>query len=150
MQGDGQHQQRGAFPRGGNAFRSGRARMQMGQQGVHRHQEKDSQQESARSGQPARHAGSLRLVNGRDKQAPYGGGDHHPGGKPQKNALHVSADFIFEEENQGGAQGGHQEGEAGSSGGPEYGLRSHKNHLKESFNQLVSSNMVQENPGFVK
>lgn len=45
-------------------------------------------------------------------------GDHHPGGKAQKDTLDGRIELLSEQKDHGGAQSGHQKSEAGTRGRP--------------------------------
>ena len=94
-------------------------KMQMGHHVVHQQQEYNTQNKaSGRRDQPST-AGGLRFLDGGDQQTPDRGGGHHAGSKAEKDALSGGIDVLAKEKDQGGAEGCHQEREAGSGGCPQ-------------------------------
>ena len=87
VEGDGQHQQGGAAPGGGQALRLLGIGVEVGQQGIHSPKEQHPQHKAPRGGQPAGGAGGLGLLDGGEEQAEHRGRHHHPGGEPQKDPL---------------------------------------------------------------
>ena len=86
---------------------------------------------SAGGGQPAGQTQFLGFLNGRDQQRPHAGGDHHPGGKAQKDTLDGRIELLSEQKDHGGAQSGHQKSEAGT-------VAAHKMDCMSSLLFLVS------------
>ena len=118
VQRHGQHQQGGAPPGGVEPLGLPGIHMEVGQQHIQQQQEADAQHEAPHRRQPARKSGGLRLLHGGDEQAPHRGGDHHPGGKAQKDTLDGRIELLSEQKDHGGAQSGHQKSEAGTRGRP--------------------------------
>ena len=101
VEGDGQHQHGGPFQPHIGPFRPAAALVQMGDHPVQRQQEQDPQPEPGHSRGKGPPAHVLRLLHGRDQQAPDGGRHHHPGGKPGQGPLNLGMERTAHDKNAG-------------------------------------------------
>ena len=75
--------------------------MKVGNQMVEQEQKQHADPEADKGGKEGQLAHALRLLDGRDQQAPDGRRHHHPGGKAGKGALHQIAKGFFHKEHAG-------------------------------------------------
>ena len=84
---------------------------------VKQEQKQHADPEADKGGEKGQLTHALRLLDGRDQQAPDGRRHHHPGGKARKGALHQIAKGSFHKEHAGRAQCCAQEGNHDSKKG---------------------------------
>ena len=104
MQGHRQHHHGAAAQPAFRALRLIASHMKVGNQMVKQEQKQHADPEADKGGEKRQLAHALRLLNGRDQQAPDGRRHHHSGGKARKGALYQIAKGFFHEEHAGRAQ----------------------------------------------